>query len=318
MRQSDSHFVHKIDYTRREKLVGIFILLASALLLFQLFVSTQVLDLFAATRSYTIELRNPIGVGADTKVKVSGLDVGWVESVDLTERNTFIISLAVFDKFHALIRQDSRASISKLAVVGDSVINISPGDIDLPVLPAGSTLLTEEGMTMDDILTRLQPVLEQTEAGVVRFSELLAALPTNALPDILQDLQASSENLKQLTTEVRQGNGIAGRLLAEDELSDSLTVTVQQAQLLASESVQLVRESRANMQAVPQLMSKLDALISALQTSADNLPALLEDTDQLVDDSNEMVESISNTWPLSNSAKASTDHEEPIDALPAN
>lgn len=318
MSERESHFVHKIDHSKRERMVGMFILVASALLLIQLFVSSQVLDLFADTRSYTIELKNPIGVGADTKVKVSGLNVGWVESVDLTDRNTFVISLAVYEKFHALVRQDSRASISKLAVVGDSVINISPGDVNLPALVSGASILTEEGMTMDDILTRLQPVLEQTEAGVVRFSELLAALPTNALPDILNDLQSASENLKSLSGSLAQGSGSIGDLIVNKEFSESLQGTLRDSRQVALEGRGLIQETRSNVALLPEVIEKLDQLVTALSQSADQLPALLDDTDQLIDDSAEVVDSISETWPVSSFVDPDPNHEQAIEALPAN
>lgn len=318
MNDSKSHFIHKIDHSKRERFVGFFVLFASALLLIQLFVSSQVMDLFAAKRSFNIELKNPIGVSADTKVKVSGLDVGWVESVELTERNTFVISLAVYEEFHALVREDSRASISKLAVVGDSVINISPGEISLPALESGDSLLTEESMTMDDILTRLQPVLEQTEAGVVRFSELLAALPTNAVPDILSKLQETTDNFNDLSKSLSAGQGSLGELLVKNDLSQSLRKAIEESKLAAQEGRSLLSETRSNVTELPELIEKLDLLITSLNTSADELPALLDDTDQLIDGSAEMVDSINSTWPVSSFVDPEPNHEQTIDALPAN
>lgn len=317
-KRSDSHFIHKIDYTMRERMVGIFILIGSILLVAQLFVSSQLLDLFSDKRSYFIELSNPVGVAVDSKVRVSGLDVGWVERVDLTERNSFKIELAVYDKFHALIRQDSLASVSKLAMVGDAVIDISAGAIDLPALDDGAIIQTEDGISMDDIMARIVPVLEKAEEGVLRFSEILAALPVDAVPNILADLESTSGNLQQLSDNMATGQGSVGSILVRNDLSNSLQQTVADSNAVVNETQIVIEKLSASLEQLPTIISGIDNMVNNLNLASADLPDLLNDTDRLIGESNDVVDSVSNTWPLSTFSNPESDTLDPIDAIPAN
>lgn len=317
-KQADSHFIHKIDYTMRERMVGIFVLIGSILLIAQLFVSSQILDLFSDKRSYYIDLTNPVGITVDSKVRVSGLEVGWVERVDITDKNTFKIELSVYEKFQALIRQDSRASISKLAVVGDSVIDISPGTIPLSPLEDGAFIETEEGFTMDDIMARIVPVLEQAEEGILRFSEILTALPVTAVPNILADLESTSKNLALLSSDLNAGKGSVGAILTDNQLSNALAQTIADSNSVVNETQIMIQKISSNLAELPTIINGINEMVDNLNTASADLPELLSTTDQLIDESSDVVESASKTWPLSVFSDPEPNTLEPIDALPAN
>ncbi len=316
--KQNTHFIHRLNYSARERLVGIFVLVASGLLLAQLFISGQALQLFAPKRTYVIELKNPVGVSADTKVRVSGLEVGWVDNVNLTERNTFEITLAVYEKFHALIRRDSRASVSKLAVVGDSIINISPGSINQVVLSDGDLLIAEEGMSVDDIMSRLQPVLNQAQTSAVQITKFLEALPTEAMPTIIADLQITIENMKLASQQLNTGNGIAGAILHKPVLTQQLEETIKLSQATIIDAQQAILSVSHNIEQLPALIESTQTLMDSAGTQIQQLPPIMDNTQQLIGTSQDVLNSVSEIWPISNNMPVQNLPSEPLDAIPAN
>lgn len=312
-----SHFIHRLDYNVRERIVGIFVLIGTALLIGQIVISGQAVKFFEPKRTYIIELRNPVGVSADTKVRVSGLEVGWVDNVFLTEANTFRIQLAVYEKFHALIRSDSRASVSKLAVVGDSVINISPGSIARPALDDGDALIADEGLSVDDIMSRLQPVLDQAEESAQHFADFLEALPTAAMPRIVDDLQATMTNLRKASDEIVNGKGLINDLVYGQQLQNQLDATLTEVQAtltmsqLAMDKISLVLEK------LPEFVDDSHGLVLQADTQLKQLQPLVDEANFLVTDSQQILDTVSNTWPLSKvQTKAETQRS--LDVIPVN
>ena len=312
------HFIHKLSYSAREKLVGGFILIAIVILVSQAFIVGQATEIFAKKRYYHMLLNNPLGVGADTKVRVSGLDVGWIENVNLTEQNTFEITIAVYDKFHALIRQDSRASVSKLAMVGASFINITPGSINLPALNDGDNIQATEDISVDDMLSRLQPVLNQAQTSAVKISEFIQALPTEQLPSIVANVDSITANLNSVTETLLAGDSTASQLLTSDQLIRELNATLQQTQKTIALSQETLASTQQTLTALPALMAQTQQLMQKTEQQIDQIPALINNSLQLVNDTQTVVDAAANTWPLSNNIPEQESVSEPLQTLPAN
>ncbi len=315
---NENHAIHRVSYRHRERIVGVFVLIAGALFLLQLVLSDQLSNVFAQTHRFSTELQNPIGINQDTRVRVSGLDVGWVDEVTLTAENTFVIELKIYEKFRNLIRTDSRASISKLAVVGDSIINITPGSTRFEVLAQNSRIPSEESMSMDDLVTRLQPVLEQTESSVIKLASILAAIPEESVPNMLSDVQASLANLRNTSENIANGEGSLGALLMSNETNQRVQANLKASQNLFGEGQKALAQVNQNLATLPELITKLDLLISQLSEASDDIPSLIEDTNRLVNDSNNVVDDISETWPISTIVDPDPDHEATHPILPAN
>ncbi len=318
MQNQETHFIHRLKYRHRERLVGVLVLVALVLFLAQVLLSTQLSKLFAPTLNFSTELENPIGVNQDTRVRISGLDVGWVDAVVLTPSNRFVINMKIYQEFHNLVRRNSRASISKLAVVGDSIINISPGSIDFQLLANNSEIPSEESMSVDDLVVRLQPVLEQTEQSVIKLASILAAIPDDSIPTIVADVQASLASLRVASEQISSGEGSLGAFMFKDETNQRVQQNLIASEQLIQQGQSTISQVNQSLSALPQLIGKLDVLVAQLSEASDDLPALLEDSNRLVNDSNEVVDGLSESWPLSGLVDPDPDHEQTLPILPAN
>ena len=135
------HYVHRLSYTALERLVGAFVLIALLLLVVLFVYSREAKTLFADKFVLIAYMRNAQSITTDTKVLISGIEVGEVRTVDLGDDNLIRVELEVLERFHSLVHQDSRASLSKLSMIGKATIEVSAGTIELPLIPDGGVIL---------------------------------------------------------------------------------------------------------------------------------------------------------------------------------
>src|SRR5882672_1557242 len=170
------HYIHGLSYTAQERLAGAFVLSALVIGALLFFYSGQAATLFAKKFTVTATLRNAQGLGPDAKVYISGVEVGRVKAIDITELNDIRLTLQILERFHGLVRTDSRASLSKLAMIGNASIEIRAGKASLPELPDGARIPVDELMTVEQLMAETAPVLNDFKAVVKRLDAIMQAV----------------------------------------------------------------------------------------------------------------------------------------------
>lgn len=112
----------------------------------------------------------------------------------------------------ALIRRDSRASIASNSVLGDQVINITPGIGD--VVGEHERILSTPSLAEDVELyrLRLERVIEKTDEALAAISGLVAELGDTRTINAIKGLV---ENLEKLSLAVAERRGVVGALVGE-------------------------------------------------------------------------------------------------------
>ena len=140
---SKVHYIHRMNYSTLERLVGAFVIGALFLLVFLFVYSREAQTMFAEKFTIIAYMKNAQSITTDTKVQISGIDVGAVEEIDLGGDNLIRVEIELLERFHSLVREDSRASLSKLSMIGKATIEISAGNTDLPLIPDGGIIAVD-------------------------------------------------------------------------------------------------------------------------------------------------------------------------------
>lgn len=143
------------------------------------------------------------GLAPGAAVQLAGQNVGQVSRVDLIppeerseEGRAVAVTLAVNQNVASQIRADSRAHIQTQGLLGDRLINISPGSPDAPRLSPGDTLRSVEPLDYQQVLSEA--------SGAV------------------SELTSITRDLSSLTERIARGEGTAGRLLLDPTLYSRL------------------------------------------------------------------------------------------------
>jgi phospholipid/cholesterol/gamma-HCH transport system substrate-binding protein len=313
--QSHVHYIHRLSYTARERLVGAFVIFAIALLFFALLFNQQTLRFFASKFTLHAYMHNAQGISTDTPVMASGLFVGNVSSIAVTPDNRIAITMKILEKYHKLIRVDSHAELSKLSLLGNSAVDISVGSPNLALIADGATIPLEEPLSVDQVMAQVAPVLENVKTTLARIDALSQQIDPHKVKEIVDNLAAVSANLRNISTQVASGQGTAGKLIYDKTTGENTSAAMQ---ALAA----TLKETQASLKSVQPLLSNADAasadlpaliaqsrkLVTQLNTTMGTvnyqlqaLPDMVVRTRQILDNTDQTLQAIQNTWPISSS-----------------
>lgn len=226
--------MRKVRLNRYERVAGIFVLAALG--------SAGVIALSSAIRqgwfearvSYESIFETADGVHYGTMVKMSGLTVGSVRSVELLPENKVKVSFDVMNKFTNRIRSDSTASLIRPFIIGDRVLEITVGSETAELLPAYSKIQTEETMDVMSIMSgrKTSQFMSQFAGVIGSLKIILEAFAdkerTNSVVRMFDNLEPMLVKLNTLSEEVI-------KLSKQMNKDENLEKVMKQAVLLTSE-----------------------------------------------------------------------------------
>ncbi|MBT3903660.1 MCE family protein [bacterium] len=193
---------------KTEAKVGAFILIAVAIF----FYMTFHIGVFRFDRSnytpYTVHFKDVAGLSKKADVKVSGVKVGWVDSMSLTP-NGVAAHLRVLKSIK--LRADAHGVVRQDGLIGKKYLELSTGDLILPVLKSGSTLSkpSRDAVSVDDIMYQFKKItgnvekvsssLKEVLAGPERERELKTMI--QSMSDAAKKLASFSDNIDRLVSE---------------------------------------------------------------------------------------------------------------------
>lgn len=201
----------------------------------------QDLPIFSSSYLLTAEFENVSGLSAGNPVRLSGVNVGTVESVQLQQdEETVRVRFRVNE--NVLIPEESVAEVSGFAALGGVRLSIRPGPSTNPPLQPGSTINTPSGPGLLDQLTQQGPALTSKADSVLDNTSRAAGALANQMEEG-GDLQQTLASLRNVATTLESVSGGEEETLRSaiqnlemitadlqsftSENSDSLGVTVQ-------------------------------------------------------------------------------------------
>jgi phospholipid/cholesterol/gamma-HCH transport system substrate-binding protein len=300
-RKPRAHYIHRLSYTTRERLVGAFVLAAIALLFLVLVFNKQTMRYFQKKFVLHAYIHNAQGISTDTHVIVSGLDVGDVSKLGITPDNRIAITMQVLEKFHKLIRTDSKAGLSKLSVLGNTAIEITAGSSNEPPIADDATIQLEEPLSVDQILAQVVPVLDNVKATLAQLNQISTQIDPKQVGQIVQNLAAVSANLKSVSGQMASGSGTIGKLLYDPKTETNLTGAIQSLNVSLKNLEPLVQNANTASAQFPQLVHQFNTTLSGVNGQMQSLPAMVLQTQQVLDDTDRTLRALQNTWPISSS-----------------
>lgn len=198
-------------------------------------------------------------------VKMAGLQVGRVESLEITNR---MVRVALKINRGVVVRSDSKATILFTSVLGgQNYVSIDFGTEKGVKLEPNSVIETVEQPDVNALLAKLENVATGIENVTRSFSgdridNLLGPLTdfikqnSGKLGNIFGNLQTISEN-------IANGKGTVGKLITDDALYNSVLGTVTNFETTASD-IRVVASQASNM------LSKGESTIDNINTLITN------------------------------------------------
>jgi len=273
--------------------VGILVLSALAILMLVIFAVSGDIKLpgFSRTTIVRTQMASVDGLRKGAEVRLSGKKVGSVKEIKFSDQipsasdsqNNLEIVMEIDGKLDGRpaidrIRSDSKAVLKSAGVLGDNVIDITPGTNAGKAIQNGDSIKSVEQKSVGDII--------------------------NAAQTAVTNLNAISADVREMTGNMKAGKGTMGKFLNDESFYLNLDSAVRQAESLMQEIKggkgtigQLVSDPAFYKQAtdaITQLRSIADQVEGQLSTGKGTIGRLLKE-EKLYNDTSAMVAKLSET-----------------------
>lgn len=180
--------------------LGIFVIVGLALFVTGVFYIGQKQRLFRSTLKVKFICPNVSGLQAGNNIRFSGINIGTVKDVEIISDSLVRVDMELDRNVEKFIKKDARASIGSEGLMGDKVVNISPGSPEQKEIEDHDSILCEDGNGIDEIMTQMKIVAEN------------AAQITGDLAGIVDN--------------IHQGKGTIGKLFMDTVLARNVDQTI--------------------------------------------------------------------------------------------
>lgn len=178
---------------KRSLKVGVFLVVSAFIFAIGLLIVGEQSKFFEEKYTLFTRFQQISGLLIGAPVRLAGVDVGTVTEIGfptaLEEKNV-IATLQIDISMQNRIREDSRAIIQTMGLLGDKYVEITLGSTDKPIIGARHFLETREPLEITSLVNR---------GG-----------------EMMQNVNGLLENLNAVVTGIREGKGLAGMVLTAD------------------------------------------------------------------------------------------------------
>jgi len=239
--------------------VGVFVLGGVVLFTIGLFMIGDRQMAFATKFVVYTEFTKITGLQPGAVVRVLGAKAGTITQIlpPDTPSAKFRVKLELTEALHQLVRTDSVATIETEGLVGGSYLGIGTGTDAAPPAASESTIAGKEPFEISDLMQQMGDTITKVNAtlddmkgdvqsAVIAVGDTMGsanALIVGVTPDV-QRMAASgaklSGNASDIVEGIRNGRGLVGKLMTDDELYRRATAIAQQTEETVTNAKQVL------------------------------------------------------------------------------
>lgn len=193
----------QIDATK----LGIFVTLAVLLFTVAVYYIGNQQNLFGAKFSLSSVFSHVKGLQPGNNVRYAGIDVGIVDRIEIINDTTIRVEMLLERRVRSFLKSNAVAKIGSDGLVGNMIINITPGDGHGQALAEGGSIISAPNLETDEVMNSLASTSENIALLTLKLLDITAAIqegqgPVSNLlqdPDWSKDLSQTFAHLKQMT-----------------------------------------------------------------------------------------------------------------------
>jgi phospholipid/cholesterol/gamma-HCH transport system substrate-binding protein len=266
--------------------VGVIVLISSVILVALLFLMTSSAGLGILSHKLTVVTYfvNSAGLKTGAAVNLEGVTIGTVKSVTIDNSparklTPVKVVMKLNEKYASDLKKDSKASLSTVGVLGDTVVDINSQFAVGPRLQDGDELKTLETPSLSDVVKASQGTLESLNVILAKVNAITDNLQSGkgtigqllVNPDLYNKANRTVDELYTLERNINQGRGSVGKLMTDDTLYNHLNATVAKLDSI----IDNVNSGKGT----AGMLLKDDALYKNLNSTVAHANSLLTDAD---------------------------------------
>lgn len=284
-----------MESKREQTMVGLFVLVAGAVLVATVFALTGAFAGAGATYRAYFPFAGGLEPGATVRY-AGGPKVGRVEKLQLDPKDSSHIEITFSVKAGLPVKTDSHVRIMSLSPLGDNHLELVPGSEKASLAAAGTILPSDAYVDFNALTSKINDIAPQAQqllktlndratelqVSIARVNDLLSDANRANLAGTLAETRGMiAENRSSVKSTIQNLNSASQRLepLLQDlkKTSEQANKTLDHVDSLIGENRadvrQAVKDLRASLATVNDLTGRLD---QTLDVNSDNIDELLE------------------------------------------
>jgi len=180
--------------------LGIFVTAGFILLIAAIYLIGNRQHMFSKTIKISGLFRDISGLQVGNNVRFSGINVGIIEDIIIVSDSMVRVDMVLEQKTQKFIKVDALAVIGSEGLMGNKVLNITPGTHNKKMIKNNGIINTRQLVSIDDIMVKMDSV-----AGNAVY--------------ITADLKGILENM-------HAGKGTLGKLFMDEDMANTLDNTL--------------------------------------------------------------------------------------------
>ncbi len=248
---------------KTETKVGIFVILAVVVFIFMTLGIGALRLGSSGYNPYTVSFDDVSGLSKKADVKIAGVKVGWVESIELTSTGKAQADIlvnkkyALYDNAYAVVRQEG--------LIGTKYLEIIPGDPMLPQLASGNQLARpgREAVSVDELLFKFKNIANHVEQ----------------VTDSIKDAFTGQERSEQLKSMVENLSNASAKI---ERLASSLDNTISNKEEVLKQIVDNIADfTRTLKDDLPSIKQSTDSITKAAEEAREGFNSITSVTQKI-------------------------------------
>jgi phospholipid/cholesterol/gamma-HCH transport system substrate-binding protein len=224
----------ELNYSRKERIVGTFIICIVLLLLSAVIMLGRGKNWFQDYNIYYTMFDESYNLKVGADVKLFKTNIGEVKAITVEEKVK--VRLAILAKYESRIRTDTMVTVESPTFIGSEYISIIPGSSAAPVLPNEGEIQSKAKKSISDILAEfeVEKSAKMFIQAIQNLSEFTKNLndPEGPLLSAIENVRQTTAHIEAITNSVEAGNGTLGSLIQSTVLLDMVTGRLDQVRVI--------------------------------------------------------------------------------------
>jgi phospholipid/cholesterol/gamma-HCH transport system substrate-binding protein len=270
-------------FTRKEQLVGGFLLVLIIFTMVTLLVIAQGKGWFQTQTTYRVKFRQGYNLHQGSLVKMFNAEIGKVAVLGIIQtmgQPQVEVTLKINEEYANLIRQDSVAEVVSPTLIGSEYVEISPGTSGYPKIEPHGTIPSRERKSVTEHLAELA-----SEENIQKVKHMLANLSqfSEQLKNDEKVLLVALNHLDEVLKNLTEGKGTLGMLVMQKDLYVRMNQALEDWDKFFVEAKTVVVDLKPTAQnlgvftkAINQEIEPLKAIVANIKAGSEELPDLME------------------------------------------
>ncbi|MBC2695126.1 MAG: MCE family protein [Desulfobacteraceae bacterium] len=301
----------EVDYNKKEKIVGMFVIGTVVIMLAMLIIIGRGKDWFKTYITYYTTFDESYNLREDAAVKLYKADIGKVKKITLTE-DKVRVELVILENYSSRIKSDSVAIVDSPTFIGSEYISIIPGSADASLIEKGGEIPSREKKSVSDILAEFE--VEKTAKMVIPAIQDVAELaqimrdPKGPLFTSLDSFNRTLSYFERVARDIEAGKGTIGGIIRSRVLLDKILGDLDKL----SEILENINKASSK---TPVIMDQVQDNLAAVKNIGDDVSESVSSIKRIVKQVEENRDIPEITHSVKNGIKGIRDSVDKIDKV---